>query len=510
MRVTNSMLSNNTRSHIMGAKSKLLQYEEQYTSEKKIQRPSDDPTIAVRSLKYRSTMAQITQYLEKNVEDALSWMDITESALDNVNGILKDMKGYLDQGANGPLDIDERQSVLSALQKFVSGIIEDQANSDFAGRYVFTGFRTDTSMIFPQKTTNLAYNITEQFVYTDIDICSIVSGGASYDAAITDPQTYVDMAAEVSNVYRMQLAYKNCSNSGLQADGSTPSGNKENYVSFTTSYQGADGKTVTQTRQAVTKASTEEGAYDVGDDQVVYLYDTGEILLGANVYADIQKNSSDISINYCKTDFDKSDIRPEMYFACSSYNSVSGRTINYAAPENQDIEYEVNFNQLMKVNVQGRDAISTDIYRTIDYIAETVSAVDAVDNKLNEVKAMLEKSTDADEIETLTALKNTLETEKSLRITVMNEAFGKGLTMVDETQQVLNVATSELGSKYNRLLMTRDKLEEQYTDIEEQMSKNEDIDIADAYINLTQADNLYMYSLSATSKILGNTLLDYI
>ena len=55
MRVTNSMISNSAQSHIGNAKSSLLKYEEQFTSEKKIQRPSDDPTVAVRALKYRST-----------------------------------------------------------------------------------------------------------------------------------------------------------------------------------------------------------------------------------------------------------------------------------------------------------------------------------------------------------------------------------------------------------------------------------------------------------------------
>ena len=69
MRVTNSMISNSAQTHIGNAKSSLLKYEEQFTSEKKIQRPSDDPTVAVRSLKYRSTISQIKQYVEKNVDD---------------------------------------------------------------------------------------------------------------------------------------------------------------------------------------------------------------------------------------------------------------------------------------------------------------------------------------------------------------------------------------------------------------------------------------------------------
>ena len=123
---------------------------------------------------------------------------------------------------------------------------------------------------------------------------------------------------------------------------------------------------------------------------------------------------------------------------------------------------------------------------------------------------MIANTTDPDELEKLNAYKESLETEKSLRVTVMTEAFGKGLTMVDTTQKKLNVAVADLGTRYDRLKLTSDKLADQKVDVEEQLSNNEDVDISDAYINLTQADNLYQYALTATSKILGNTLLDYI
>ena len=58
--------------------------------------------------------------------------------------------------------------------------------------------------------------------------------------------------------------------------------------------------------------------------------------------------------------------------------------------------------------------------------------------------------------------------------------------------------------------MTQDRLSDEKTDTEEKLSNNEDMDIADAVIGLTQADNLHQASLSATAKILGNSLLDYI
>ena len=46
MRVTNSMISNRSQVHISNAKNKMLTAEEQYTTMKKIQRPSEDPNLS--------------------------------------------------------------------------------------------------------------------------------------------------------------------------------------------------------------------------------------------------------------------------------------------------------------------------------------------------------------------------------------------------------------------------------------------------------------------------------
>ncbi len=510
MRVTNSMISDNSRTHISNAKNKLLNAEEQYTSGKKIQRPSDDPITAVRALKFRTTYAQITQYAEKNVNDAMEWMDTTETAMSNISSILTNMKGNLSEGASDDLETDNRTSVLQTLQQYVSSIFEDEANTDYAGRYVFTGYRTETSLIFGEETTNLAYDITENFEYDDVELVSVVTGGATYDATVTDGQAYVDKAATKSSIYRIQLAYDNCSNSGLQADGTTPTGTKEDYVKFNYSYKDASGNTVTVNNTATTKASTDADAYIVGDDDIVYLNDTGEILLGKNVYASLQSNQAEVSVEYCKTSFEKGDIRPEMYFECSSYDSVSEKTVKYADPDGQDIDYEVNFDQTVTVNTQAKDAISTDIYRSIDYIAQTIEDVEEVESKISEVKNMISNTTDEATLATLNSLKTTLESELTLRKSVMTAAFGKGLTMVDKAQQQVSEQTAVLGSKYNRMELTSDKLLDQQTDTYEKMSDNEDVEIADSYLALNTAQNLYQASLSATSKILGNTLLDYI
>lgn len=507
MRVTNTMISNSAKSHILNAKNRKLKYEEQYTSQQKIQRPSDDPVVAVRSLKLRTTYAQIQQYTEKNVRDAMEWMDMTEGAMTNAGKILDSMKALLNQGNCDDLEVDQRTSVVQTLRKNVESIFQGEANQDYSGRYLFTGYRTDTSLLFSSVTTNLQYKITENFSYDSFRNVTSVIKGASYDASIEDGQEYVEMQATTSTSYRLQLAYKDCATTDSLDEGFDPLEGE----SIIMAYTNQDGEEVQLTPTPM--LSTEEGARDFnedGDEKIVYLYDTGEILVGKNVFSAIQEAQASISIQYLKTNFDKFDIRPEMYFQAECYDTVTKKDIKYSEPEKQTINYEINFSQTIDVNTQARDAFSTDIYRTIDYIEQTVKYVDETDIKINEVKKMIDNTTDETQLAALNSLKSTLEDEKQLRIKVMAEAFGMGLTMVDNVQEQLNVALADCGARYKRTELTYDKLLDNRVDTEDKLGENESVSLPDVFINITQADNLYQASLQATSKILGNSLLDYI
>lgn len=503
MRVTNSMISNSSRYHIENAKLEMMLRENQYTTQKKILRPSDDPTIAVRSLQLRTTYAQIDQYVEKNVQDGMKWMNATETAIKNINDILIHMKERLNQGANDYLGLDERHSVLSVLKEYADAVFEDEANTDFAGRYVFTGYRTDTSLIFPDKAENLEYEIKQNFASTAIDTIKYVYGGANY-AAGTTAADYAKQVPKQATAYHLKLAYNNCSDTKITGSTATSA---INITLDGTAYAGTP-----KSLDVVTMSSADVTNYkkDVKDKDAIYLYDTGEIIFSDAIFSEIQQNAADIQITYSKKGFDKSDIRPEMYFECKSYNTDSKKTTSYRDPSGQAIEYEINFSQTSKVNTQAKDAIDTDIYRSIDYLEQTILALDDVEKKIADVKTMIANTTNEADIATYKKLQEVLEQEQKLQVGCMTEAFGKGLTMVDKTQAQLNVALAELGSRYNRFELTYDKLSDQRIDTEKKLSDNEDVDLADAFINLTQADNLYQAALTATSKILGNSLLNYI
>lgn len=67
MRITNNIILHNTSININGNKGNVDTLNNQMTSQKKIQRPSDDPVTAIRALRLRSTLSEIDQYYEKNI-----------------------------------------------------------------------------------------------------------------------------------------------------------------------------------------------------------------------------------------------------------------------------------------------------------------------------------------------------------------------------------------------------------------------------------------------------------
>ena len=59
MRITNNMMLNNSMNNINGNKINVNNMNNQMSSQKKIQRPSENPVIAIRSLRLRSDLSEI-------------------------------------------------------------------------------------------------------------------------------------------------------------------------------------------------------------------------------------------------------------------------------------------------------------------------------------------------------------------------------------------------------------------------------------------------------------------
>ncbi|MBE5963186.1 MAG: flagellar hook-associated protein 3 [Lachnospiraceae bacterium] len=511
MRITNKMMTNNVLTNINGNKNALSKLEQQYSTGLKISKPSEDPIIAVRALKLRTNLNELNQYYEKNIPDALSWMDVSESALGTINEILTQVHTLCVQGASDTLTTDDRNAILANLKQYKEQIYQE-GSSNYAGRYVFTGYKTDTSLVFDEATTNLDYNITENLSGSNISIMSKTINSfdmENYDPANPTATDFDDQPITVT-AYRMQLSYADLKSE--DEDGTIsirfPVRNDSGEIE-----RDDDGNIVYDdyTGDITMTTSVDAEAYQPDPGSVKFLADTGELIIGEDVYAE-WRDLSDISVSYDKSSFSKNDLRPEHYFDCT----VTDMTTEDAEPvvytkEDQQIQYEINFNQSITVNTQGSDAIKHEIGRAIDDMMNAISAVVDVETKISDTEKMLEDGNLTNDQKTaLNQILEVLKIEQKLKTEEMQTKFENGITRIAAQQDVVSVAAADLGSRYNRVELTESRLSTEQTQFEELLSQNEDADLVNTIINMQSQETIYNASLNAASKVVKNSLLDFI
>jgi len=509
MRITNKMMTNNVLHNINNNKNLLSNLENQYSTGKKIQKPSDDPIIAVRALKLRTNLSELNQYVEKNIPDALSWMDTTESSLSVVNQILRQMNTYCNQGANDTLTAEDRKSIVTNLEELKQQIYQE-GNSNYAGRYVFSGYKTDTPLVFDRATDEYTYTMTETLCGDDITAESKIVNNVDINAFDkANPGAFDKTMPNQIQFYRMRLGYSNLET------GAT--------IEYTDGSTDAEGYYVKQTLGVTEKTLTDGDAYQPAEDEVYFIRETGELIFGTAVYEKL-RNSEHVDVTYTKKDFETNDLRPEHYFNCTRTNSDGSEVLTFekedlnynsnpkiGGKKGQEIQYEVNFNQKLTINTQGDEAFTHDIGRAIDDIINAVNDVSETEEKMAEVDKMLEDvNLTAEQRKALEGIKEQLTSEFTLRTDIMQEAFAGGLTDTMEMQDMVSVAMSDLGGRYNRLLLTESRLNDQQVDFEDLLSANEDVDLVDTIVKYSSAETLYNSSLSAASKLVQTSLLDFL
>lgn len=140
MRITNSMMINNMLRDMSANLNRLDKYQNQLATGRRIRVPSDDPVGASRSLRARSDLARNQQYA-RNVDDAISWLDMTESSLAELNSVLQRAKEITVQGANGALADEDKQKVAQEIEQLKQHVLQ-VGNNKYADRYIFAGTKT--------------------------------------------------------------------------------------------------------------------------------------------------------------------------------------------------------------------------------------------------------------------------------------------------------------------------------------------------------------------------------
>jgi flagellar hook-associated protein 3 FlgL len=253
------------------------------------------------------------------------------------------------------------------------------------------------------------------------------------------------------------------------------------------------------------------------DDAVVYIAESGEILLGKNVKNALSAYNSDteIRITYEKSQWQKNDLDPVHYFYTErngvTYNEEFLDTEKSKSDTKQIIEYDMGNNQSLRVNTTADELFTHDMGRDVEEVVEMLDEYSSLDDNLSVVKEMIESGKyEGDNLTKLEEHQAALEKALTYMGDKINKRCSELLGNCDDYLERTELAETNCGSRGTRLNLIKNRLSVQQTSFEELVSENEDADYTDLAIQLKSIEMTYEAALSSISYVMQTSLLDFI
>ena len=141
MRVTNSMMVRNMLDHLKNNMGDLNDLNEQLSSGKLFQKPSDAPIKVADSMNYKSQLNRNSQY-QRNLGQAENWLNTTESALKSGTKVIQRARELTIYAANDSMTSEDRKSVAQEMKQLRDELV-DISNAKLGDSYIFSGQKTD-------------------------------------------------------------------------------------------------------------------------------------------------------------------------------------------------------------------------------------------------------------------------------------------------------------------------------------------------------------------------------
>lgn len=114
--------------------------QQQISTGKRVNKPSDDPVAAARILKLDQELSRVKTY-ERNVSLADNRLKQGESALASSLDVLQRIRELTVQAGNGSLSPNDRRSISSEMKERLGQLANIANTRDASGEYIFSGFQ---------------------------------------------------------------------------------------------------------------------------------------------------------------------------------------------------------------------------------------------------------------------------------------------------------------------------------------------------------------------------------
>ena len=182
-----------------------------------------------------------------------------------------------------------------------------------------------------------------------------------------------------------------------------------------------------------------------------------------------------------------------------------------ADDKDQDIYYNVGYNQTIQVNTHADEVFTHGAQRDLDDFKIYLKQLKDVEAKITDIEAKMqeypEDSQMFQDLQKQLAAMNKAQTY--IRDNVQTK-FENQITSYQKYIDVTNVAVTNNGTRGSRLSLITDRLMNQKATFKDLQSNNEDVDVTEVAVQLKSSELTYEAALMATSKIMQTNLMNYI
>ncbi|SDH19537.1 flagellar hook-associated protein 3 FlgL [Alteribacillus persepolensis] len=183
MRVTQTMLAQNSLRHLSQSYDQLGRLQDQLSTGKKITRASQDPVAAMNGMRYRSQSAEVQQF-QRNSGEVYNWMESSDDALDKATQALHRVRELATQAANDSYDENQRANIAKEVSQLYEHLVS-MANTKSNDKYIFNGADT-TNPPVDQDGLDLSLSSIEDLPNDEKEQHSIAFRGNVYRYEETD------------------------------------------------------------------------------------------------------------------------------------------------------------------------------------------------------------------------------------------------------------------------------------------------------------------------------------
>lgn len=182
-RVTENMKYTTVTSGLFNIQGRSANLMEKLSTEKNINRPSDDPVGTGKILNYKSTMASIEQY-QTNISDAKAWLSYTDTNLSGIGDVIAQAKEIAISQSSSVASASTMDASAANVEALIDNALS-LMNAKQGDSYLFGGSRTDVA---PFSATYAAAGVGPAVAATANSFNGTITSGGAYTG--TENKTY--------------------------------------------------------------------------------------------------------------------------------------------------------------------------------------------------------------------------------------------------------------------------------------------------------------------------------